>query len=180
MLYYNRPFLVLWALQKSTVCSRRAKSGLQQKNISGIGCFWKLGLGHQMSFFKAYKIKAVLSVHAQLSFESEKVWQRVCLLLWKHFLILKSLRKRTSVFSSFAIICWFSPVYMSWPAFGTIFRITGDFQNDFFIVTGDYLKFRTIFLQRVSRGIFWISKWGHKSKQTFLFYFLNNKEAKIL
>ncbi len=93
----------------------------------------------------------------------------VCLLLWKHLLLIKLFGKphQMSV-PAFLRSHWsiFANVH-SWPALGKAFRDTGGFRKD-----------GTSSLKRVTGGIFTICNWFHRSKQKFYFDFLLRKTAK--
>ncbi len=83
---------------------------------------------------------------------------------------------------SFSSIGRYSPVYLSWLAFGTIFMIAGGFRN--FFLDHSYRRLSeagTNFLKRVTGWIFTISKLFHGSKQKLLFWFSSQKrEPKML
>jgi hypothetical protein len=64
------------------------------------------------------------------------------------------------------------------PAFGTIFRITGGFGINF-RNTGGYLKARISFTKSVTGRIFRIIQRLYRSKQKLYFYFYPRKGSQI-
>ncbi len=126
----------------------------------------------------------VLSWHAQMVFkffsllssQEKSIWS-FCWPLWKHLLILKVVWKPYQI-SVQAFLCsnWsiFSSVH-SQPAFGTIFRITGEFPQ-LFKAQAAIRKPEKAPLKKVTGRNFTISKWFHISKQKLHFGFPSQKD----
>jgi hypothetical protein len=118
-------------------------------------------------YLKAFRMKSVLSVHAQMIFKflaylvREKNKYKFLLAFLKKLTNSNNCTERCIKFLfrlSFAVLGLFSFVYTvhSWQAFRTIFIITAVFQNNF-RVAGGYLKDGTTSMKGVTGRIFTIS-----------------------